>query len=163
MSELFTSLGLNAKLFVAQLINFGILLFVMYRFVYKPILRLLDDRTKKIEKGLADADASRQKLEEMTEREREIVTEAKKQAKELIAAAEAQAQVNRDEIIASAKEESTKILQQSQKNIEEQKIQLIGDVKKEVAQLVMTAVEKVIGEKMDEKQDTKIINDAINN
>ena len=163
MSELFTSLGLNAKLFVAQLINFGILLFVMYRFVYKPILRLLDDRTKKIEKGLADADASRQKLEEMTEREREIVTEAKKQAKELIAAAEAQAQVNRDEIIASAKEESAKILQQSQKNIEEQKIQLIGDVKKEVAQLVMTAVEKVIGEKMDEKQDTKIINDAINN
>lgn len=162
MSELFSSLGLNVELFIAQMINFGILLFVLYKFAYRPVLRLLEDRTKKIEKGITDAEASQKKLAEMTEREREIVIEAKKQSKELIVAAELQAQKNRDEIIAVAKEESAKILQQAQKSIEEQKMQMIGEVKKEVAVLVVAAVEKVIGDTMNEKQDAKIISDALN-
>lgn len=163
MSEIFSSLGLNAKLFIAQVINFCILLFVLYRFAYRPILGLLEERTKKIEKGIADAEASHQKLAEMTEREREIITEAKKQAKELIVAAEAQGQKNRDEIIAVAKEESAKLIKQAQKSIEESKSQMISEVKKEMAEVVIVAVEKVISAKLDETKDAKIINDALNN
>lgn len=162
MSELFVSLGLNVKLFIAQVINFGILLFVLYRFAYKPVLRMLEERTQKIEKGLADAEKSQKILTEMTEKEKALISEAKKQAKEIISAAEEQAQKNRDEIIASTKEETTRLMQQTQKNIEEQKAQMITDVKKDLGGIVVAAVEKVIGEKMDPIKDAKMISDAIN-
>ncbi len=162
MGELALSLGINGKLFIAQLINFAIVLFVLYRFAYKPVLRMLEDRTQRIEKGIADAEASQKKLTEMTEKEKDVLSEAKKQAKQIIMAAEDQALKNRDEIIANAKEESTRLLQQAQKNMEDQKMQMINEVKKDLGTIVLMAVEKVIGEKVDHVKDAKMINDAIN-
>src|SRR5262245_33785531 len=52
------ALGVEWNLFAAQLLNFAIVFYVMHRFVYKPLLKLLDERTAKIEQGLADADAA---------------------------------------------------------------------------------------------------------
>ena len=50
MSELFSKLGIDWKLLIAQIINFLVLLFVLYKFAYRPILSMLEKRTKKIEK-----------------------------------------------------------------------------------------------------------------
>lgn len=162
MGELISSLGIDIKLFIAQLINFGILLFVLYRFAYKPVLKMLEDRTEKIEKGLADAEASTKKLEEIAQKEKDVLVEARKQAKEIIEKAEVQARVNRDEIIAVAKDESQRILDQAQKITNEQKVHMVNEVKSEVAQLVAIALEKVIDEKMDPAKDQAIINKVIN-
>ncbi|PID52789.1 MAG: ATP synthase F0 subunit B [Candidatus Moraniibacteriota bacterium] len=162
MNELISSLGIDMKLFGAQLINFAILLFVLYKFAYKPVLKMLDDRTEKIEKGLKDAEASSKKLEEMTEREKEILVEAKKQAKEIIEKAEEQARINRDEIVAHAKEESDRIIENAQNIAQEQKQKMIGEVKLEVADLVAVALEKVVDEKMNAEKDVAIINEVLN-
>ena len=54
MGELLSSLGIDLRLFLAQLINFSILLFVLFKFAYKPILNMMDERTEKIEKGAAE-------------------------------------------------------------------------------------------------------------
>lgn len=162
MDELVSSLGIDIKLFIAQLVNFSILLFVLYRFAYKPVLKMLEDRTEKIEKGLADAEASNKKLEEAAEKEKEVLVEARKHAKEIIEKAEVQARANRDEIIATAKDESHRILEQAQKITDEQKAQMVHEVKSEVAQLVSVALEKVVDEKMNGEKDIAIINKAIN-
>lgn len=161
MGELASNLGINWQLFIAQLVNFSILLYVLYRFAYKPVLRMLDERTTKIEKGLADAEASHKKLEKASEREEEILVEAKKHAKEIIDKADVQAQANRDELLLATKEESEHIIAQAQKVAQEQQVKMVHEVKAEIAGLVAQAVEKVINEKITTQKDAQIINDAL--
>ena len=60
--ELLSNLGINGKLLLAQIVNFFILLYILKRFAYKPILKVLDDRKEKIEKGLRDAENAKDKL-----------------------------------------------------------------------------------------------------
>lgn len=161
MGELASNLGINWQLFIAQLVNFSILLYVLYRFAYKPVLKMLDDRTTKIEKGLQDAEASHKKLEQAAEREEIILLEARKHAKEIIDKADVQAQANRDELLVATKAESDRIIAQAQKVAEEQKVKLVHEVKAEVAELVAFAVEKIIDEKVNTQKDAQIINDAL--
>lgn len=161
MSELFASLGLNAKMLVAQLINFAILLFVLHRFVYTPIVRILAERTDRIEKGLAQADEAQKKLEAVTEKERAILAEAKREAREIVAAAQKQAEENRARLAAAAQDESARMIAATRTQMDAQKAQLEDEIKKDIAALVVVAVEKVVGQRMDATMDHKIIADAL--
>ena len=106
--ELLNSLGINAKLLIAQIVNFLILLFVLYKFAYGPVLRMLDERTKKIEKGMKDAEASGKKLEEIAAKEKGILDEAKNQAKEIVKRSEDAAVKQAEEIVITAKDQTQK-------------------------------------------------------
>mgnify|MGYP001588456271 CR=1 FL=1 len=66
--ELISKLGIDWKLLVAQIVNFFILLFVLYKFAYKPVLEMLEKRSKTIEKGIHDAKASEERLKEIVQR-----------------------------------------------------------------------------------------------
>ena len=68
--EIFEKLGIDVKLVIAQLVNFFILLYVLKRFAYKPVLKILEDRERKIEKGLKDAQSAEKRLHEMEEAEK---------------------------------------------------------------------------------------------
>ena len=162
MSELLVSLGIDWKLFLAQIVNFSILLFVLYKFAYRPVLKMLDDRTDKIEKGLADAEKSQKKLKEIEEKEKEVLIDAKKQAKEIIKKAEEQAQVNKEELIVTAREESDKITEKAKKVAGEEKDKMVAEVKMEISELIAVAVEKIVDEKLDGAKDAQIIDKVIN-
>lgn len=159
--ELLNNLGINGKLLLAQIINFLVLLFVLYKFAYGPVLKLLSERTSKIEKGLKDAEDAQKKLIEITEKEKAVLTKARKQAQEIVAGAEEVAVKNKEEIIVAAKEQSEKILADSAKKIEMEKTQMMQDVKKQVAELVISATGKIISEKLDSNKDKAIIDKAI--
>src|SRR4030042_2105348 len=104
--ELLSNLGINGKLLLAQIINFLILLFVLHRFAYKPILKMLNDRTNKIEKGLKEAEESHKKLAEISEKEKEIITKARKDAQEILKKVEDTAKKNKEEIAIEAKNQA---------------------------------------------------------
>lgn len=159
--ELLNNLGINVKLLLAQIINFLILLFVLYKFAYGPVLKMLDERTKKIEKGLADADESQKKLSEIVQKEKEVMTEARKEAQKIVAQAEEMAKKNKDEIAVSAKAQAEKIMQDTEKKIEEEKIKMLAELKSEMASLVIMATEKMIAEKIDTAKDKELIEKSI--
>ena len=159
--ELLGNLGINGKLLVAQIINFLILLFVLYKFAYGPILKMLEERTNKIEKGLKDADESHKKLAEIVQKEKEVMAEARKEAQAIIVKAEEQAKKNKEDIITESKTQSEKILADAQKKIEEEKNKMLVEVKGEIANLVVLATEKMIGEKMDTAKDKELIEKSI--
>ncbi len=161
MSELFASLGLNAKMLIAQMVNFAILLYVLHRFVYTPIVRMLNERTERIEKGLAQADEAQKRLDAVTQKEKEILTEAKREARDIVAAAQKRANDNRTQLVAAAQEETARMVAEARAQIEQQKAHIAEDVKKDMAALVVAAVEKVVGQHVDEKTDHKIIADAL--
>ena len=161
MEELLKTFHIDVRLIIAQLVNFGIVLFVLYKFAYGPMMKIMQERTAKIEKGLKDAEQSHKKLAEITDKEKEVLVEARKQAQEIIAKAEAVAIKAKDEIVADAKNQSEKILAEAQKKLEQEKSQMFTEVKAQVAQLVVSATGKMIGEKLDSEKDKELIEKAI--
>lgn len=159
--ELLNNLGINGKLLLAQIVNFLVLLFVLYKFAYGPVLKVLNERTSKIEKGLKDAEDAQKKLAEISEKEKAVLVKARKQAQEIIAKAEEIAVKNKEEIIVVAKEQSEKILADSAKNIEMEKALMFQEVKKQVAELVVFATNKIISEKVDSDKDRELIEKVI--
>lgn len=159
--ELLSNLGINGKLLLAQIVNFLILLFVLYKFAYGPILKMLEERTDKIEKGLKDADESHKKLAEIVQKEKEVMAEARKEAQAIIVKAEEQAKKSKDGIAIEAKAQAEKIMQDTEKKIEEEKNKMLAEVKGEISNLVIIATEKIISQKLDTAKDKELIEKAI--
>lgn len=161
MSELLTKLGIDWKLLIAQIVNFLVLLFILWKFAYGPILAMLEKRQKKIEKGLKDADEAHKKLAESEERQREILKKARTEAKDIVEKARVQAEKSKSEIAVEAKAQAEKIILNAKAEIEREKEKTIAEIKSEIGSLVVAATEKVIGEKMDEKKDKELIDKSL--
>lgn len=161
MSELFSKLGIDWRLLVAQLANFLILLFVLRRFAYKPLLKLLDERKQKIADGLSNAQKAQSKLEEAEKERQKIISTAKKGASEIISLAESSAQKNREETLKEAKAGVEKIVAEARKQIESEKNKMIGEIKSEITELVILTTEKTASIKLDEKKDKELIEKII--
>ena len=161
--ELIQSLGLDYRILIAQFINFAILVFILYRFGYKPMLTFLEERRKKIEQGVINSEKAQKKLEELAEKEKQIVKEAKKEALLIIDQAKNQAEEKRKELLEKTRTEIADIIAEEKIKIKHEKNEIINDVKKEISVLVIKAVEKVIDEKVDKAEDKKINEKIVNN
>lgn len=161
MDALIGTFHIDYKILIAQIVNFGIVLFVLYKFAYHPLLKVMNDRTSKIEKGLKDAEEAGKKLQQTEEKEKEVLADAKREAQSIIESAEKTAIKNKEELLEEAKKKSEEIVSNTQKQLEEEKRKMIQEIKSEVADLVVAATGKVIDEKMDNKKDKEIIEKAI--
>jgi len=155
--ELLNALGLNIKILIAQLINFAVLVLILWKFGYKPILKFLNDRKDKIERGVLDAEKATARLEEISDKEKEIIKKAKKEALIILEKAKKQGDENRKEIIDEAKEEIGQLINQEKAEIQIEKRETLKEIKREVADLVIRAVERIIREKIDNKKDKDLI------
>jgi F-type H+-transporting ATPase subunit b len=161
MEELIKTFHIDIKLIIAQAVNFGIVLLVLWKFAYKPILKTLNDRSSKIEKGIKDAESSGVKLAEMEKKEKEVLLQAREEAQKIIQQAEKTALQNAKDLEVAAKEQSEKTLEDAKKQIQQEKNKAVKEAKSEIAELVMSATEKIIGEKMDSSKDKELIEKAI--
>jgi len=161
MEELIKTFHIDYKLLIAQAINFTLVLLVLYKFAYKPILKVLNERTDKIEKGLEDAENAAKKLEETEIKEKEVLVEAKKEAQKILSEAQACGKKSQEEMIVEAKEKIEKAVDEAKVKIEDEKSKMIQEAKSEVATLVVSATEKIINEKIDVVKDKELINEVI--
>jgi F-type H+-transporting ATPase subunit b len=161
MEELIKTFHIETNLLIAQVVNFSIVLFVLYKFAYGPILKTLNDRTKKIEKGLKDAEETQKKLQEMTQKEKEILAKAKKEAQEIIKKSEEEAKKNAEMIVVEAKVKTDKAVADAKRLIEQEKSKMLSEVKADVAGLVALAAGKIISEKIDSAKDKELIEKAL--
>jgi len=161
MSELLSKLGIDWKLLIAQIVNFLVLLFVLYKFAYGPILAMLEKRQKKIEKGLKDADQARKYLAESEEKQKEIIRKARTEAKEIVEKAYIQAEKSKKEIAEESKKQAEKIITGAKAEIAREKEKTVREIKSEIGSLVVAATEKMIGEKIDKDKDKELIEKSL--
>jgi F-type H+-transporting ATPase subunit b len=161
MDGLIKTFHIELNLLIAQIVNFGIVLFVLYKFAYKPILKVLNDRTKKIDQGLKDSETAARKLEEVTEKEKEVLLSAKKEAADIIKKSQEAAARETGEMIAKTKSQQETMLKDALAQIESEKNKMLGEIKSEMSELVVAAAEKIIGEKIDKEKDRELIEKAI--
>lgn len=142
--ELITALGIDLRIFIAQLINFTVLVFVLYKFAYHPILNLLEQRKEKIKKGLEDAEASAIALAEASSEKQQIIAAANKEAEEMSARAKEYADKKADTILAEAQKKAEVAMRDAALRSEELKAQALRESEAEIAKLSVLAAEKIL-------------------
>ena len=103
------SLGLDVKILLAQIINFGLLLFILSKVLYKPVIKLIDERNKKLTKAIEDSAAIEKKLEKIEESKKDLLSQARQNANK-----------EREELIKMAQEESRVIIDNAKKKAEKE-------------------------------------------
>ena len=159
--ELIQQLGIDWRLIIAQIVNFLILLAILYKFVYKPVVKILDDRKDDIARGMRQADESKQALDEAISSKEEILTAAKRDAQAAMEEAKKYGENERARIIEYAKTEADQVLVKAKDLIMAEKKQMIRELKAELHEAVAIATEKVASVKVDAQADKKIIEDAL--
>jgi F-type H+-transporting ATPase subunit b len=147
MDSLISIFHLDLGLFIAQLVNFAIVFSVLYFFAFKPLVKIMAERSAKIDKSLKDADETSRRLAAVAQEREEIVKEAKAQANLIITEADRRGEARRAELLAKAKEEVGQAINQEKAQLAREKAETLREIKKDVAELVIMTVEKVTSAK----------------
>jgi F-type H+-transporting ATPase subunit b len=149
MGDTITALGIYWPKLVAQTINFAIVLFVLWKFAYRPILALLEQRRQKIAQSITDADRIKVELANAETRAQQIVTDASAQANRMIEEArnaaarvqEAETQkaiATANQIVAKAKEASEAELARAKAELRKELVRLVAETTAKVSGKVLT-------------------------
>ncbi|MFH0854355.1 MAG: F0F1 ATP synthase subunit B [bacterium] len=143
-------LSFDPKIFLFSLLNFGILFFVLKKFLFMPIYNILEERKKKVKESMEQIKKISEKMEEADMEKNKIISSADKKSQEIIKEAEK----TKVEIIKKGKEDLGKIIESSKESIEKER----NDFKKEMhsllIDLVSSATNKVlagVGKKENQK------------
>jgi F-type H+-transporting ATPase subunit b len=150
-------LGINIGLLASQLVNFILLALLLYLVLYKPVLRMLNERKERIARSMADVDAAREAAAKAQLEYDRKVAEAQRKAQEIIAAAAQTGEKAKADIVADAHREADRIKQDAIADAEQQKVRALADVQSQIAGLSMMATERVLGQAMDEKTQRQLI------
>jgi len=137
--------GFQWQLFFSQCISFGVVCFLLHRFAYKPILKVLGERREKIAESLANAEKIKQELANAQTKAQEILSSANAQGNKLIEEARVSAakvlEVESQKAIATANDIVTKARQASEAEL----VRMKAELRKEVGRLVVATSAKVTG------------------
>jgi F-type H+-transporting ATPase subunit b len=144
------ALGINAGFLIAQIVNFGIIFFVLARFVWPRVLNMLDERQARIAKSLDDARAA-EEARANAERERDrLLSEARAEGQLLIDEARQRGDEQRKQMIREAEREAEERRAQARIQSEEERNRMLGDARDQIVRLAMAAAERLIGTSLDE-------------
>jgi F-type H+-transporting ATPase subunit b len=155
------ALGIDAKALIIQLVSFVLAFWILQRFAFKPIVKLMNERRLTIEKGVAlgeqmqkDKAALEQKIEETMHKARQqadgIIAQAHDTARQVAAEVEAKASAKADGIVKSAEERIKQDTARARQKLESELVGLISD-----------ATEAIIDEKVDAKKDAALLDRAM--
>ncbi len=154
-------LGINLKLFIAQLVNFAVVLGILWKFVFTPVATKLQERTDKIEKAMKDATSTEKEKQEFAVWKQQEMSKARTEAGGIISLAQTEAGKVKEDILKQAKDEQLKLVQQSKIQIEQEKAQALQSAKSELADIITSATEKILREKLTGDKDQKLIKDSL--
>jgi F-type H+-transporting ATPase subunit b len=161
MGEFFEAFSVDVWKLAFQVINFLILLFLLNRFLFKPILARLDDRSAKISKGLEDAEAAARDRE-LARAEREAaVSEARKEANEMISRANKIATDTRNEILTEARTEAEKVSSRAREEIVAEKDKAMAEIRGQVAELALAAAGRLVRHEMDGPTQRRLVEEFL--
>lgn len=153
------ALGINAGFLIAQLINFGVIFLILSMALWGPLTKTLDKRREAIEKGLEDARIAAEARANAEKEADAIRKQAQVDAQKTIAEARAKAEEAGKDVLAAANQDAEALRADSRVKAEDERNQLLADMRSQVISLAIAAANKLIGEGVDTKKQTEIVND----
>jgi len=161
MEGIIQSFYIDWQLMLAQLINFGIVIFVLWKFAYKPILNILKDRSEKIEKSLEDAKTIEQNLENTKNESERIIKEASGKGQSIVEESTQSAENIKKEKMEETRAESEKIITSAKDQIRSEREKMMSELKSELGELVMLASDKITRGKISQDVNEKLIEEVL--
>ena len=145
ITEIFTQFGVTWTKFIAQLVLFGIVYFVLNRFAFGPILKVLEERRKRIEEGQLNAEKIKKQLAEAELRYQEVLRKANDDAQVLLEESRKNNEAFSQREMDRAVKESAAIVDRARHEITSERVRLVDEVKREMVSLVIKTTASVAG------------------
>lgn len=161
MGELVTKLGIDWKLLLANGLTFFLVLWILRKFAYRPIMDVLDKRQRTIGEGLNAAKRSTEELAAIQRDKEQILKAAKVEALAIVAEAKHQGEAAKQKVAEQAQAEATAILARTKVQLERDRQEMVSGAKAELAEVVVAATAKVLDATMDQSMKTKVSDAAV--
>lgn len=156
-----TDLGINLPSLIAYVINFGLLLGILFIFAYKPLLRVLDQRSERIRESLEAADRAREEAASSREAIEEQLTGARREGQRLLDQAREAADRFRGEEMDRARQEAETFVERARTDIQRERDAAIQEVRANFGDLAITAAERVIRRSLDRRAHEELITQVL--
>jgi len=157
----FDKLGFHLPSLIVYLINFVLLLAILYFFAYKRLLAMMDRRSERIREGLAAADNAREEAARAQERMEQQITESRRESQRLLEQTREAVERYRQEEHARAKEEARGFIERAREDIQRERDRATEEVRRHFAGLAITAAEKVVHRSLDEDAHRELIEEVL--
>lgn len=155
------NLGIQFNSFIFQLINFGIVLVILNKFLFKPVQDALAKRQGKIDQSLKDAEKIEARVKKVQTEIQEKLDEAAKEANKIIADGRKTAEATASQKLEETQEKIQKMLEQNKQAMAQKETEILESVKSQVGDLAKAATEKVLMEYLSEADRKKITQQAL--
>jgi F-type H+-transporting ATPase subunit b len=152
-----SELGINLPTLITQVVTFIILLVVLRFVAYKPIMRMLDERSKRIKESMDQAEAIKEQSANTKEEIKKHLEVASREGQERIARAVKAGEEVKQKAQAEARQEAETLIDRARTEIQHERDEAIGEVRREFADLTVLAAGKVIGKSLDKKDHRELI------
>ena len=154
---------LDPGLFIWTIFTFVLLLIVLAKFAWKPLLTMLDERQKSIEDSLLSAEKARKELEGINEESETILAKARNEAQAIVTDAKSAAEKLKEDIVSKAKLEADDQLEKAKNQIDVEKDKALLEIRQEVVDLSIKVAEKIIKKTVSKEDNAKIIDESLTN
>jgi len=150
-------LGLTVPSFIGQLINFLILLGLLTFFGYKPIRRMLDERSNRIKQSMEQAEATKKEYENARIEVEKQISKARDEGQSIVGQSEQAGERIKEEAKQEARKEAQAIVDRTREELERERDKAINELRKEFVDTAILAAEKVISETLDKEKHRSLI------
>lgn len=150
-------LGINPPVLLAQVVNVFILLVLLYLVAYKPVMRMLDERSRRVKEGMEQAESIKEQAARAEEEVKKQLKAASQEGQEKIARAVKIGEEAKQKAQQEAREEAGALIARARSEIQKERDEAIDEVRREAADLTILAAEKVINRSLDRKAHRQLI------
>lgn len=153
--------ALTASVSFWTVIIFLILLFVLAKFAFPPILGYAAAREKRIQEAIDEAARQRAETEKLLEEQRALLVSARTEAQGIISEAQKNAERVRREVLDKAKAEQEELLTRAKREIEDERVRAVDALRREAVDLAVAAASKLVEKRLDTQEDRRIVTEFL--
>lgn len=147
--------------FIWAAINFILLFILLKIFLFKPVGKIMDERTRTIQDDLDAAKKSKEEAEALKKEYEDSISEAKEKAQEIIMKAHEDAESEKTAILKKSQEEADQMISDANKTIENERKRVLAQAQTQIADLAIEAASKIIGENLDDEKNRRLVDDFL--
>ncbi|HHW28968.1 MAG TPA: F0F1 ATP synthase subunit B [Syntrophomonadaceae bacterium] len=155
-------MDLNFSTVIWAIINFLVILAILYKFAYNPVMKFLDNRSEEIANNIAEAERNRSESEALLKEYQEKIAQASKEAQEIIARANKVTEEERNRILAQTRDEAAAMLEKARQEIQRERDEALFALRQEVSTLAVMAAEKILSRNLNTEDNQRIVDDFLN-
>jgi F-type H+-transporting ATPase subunit b len=148
-------------LMIWTLVAFGITLFVLKRYAFGPVQKVIDDRRDRIRASIEEADRAREEARSLLAEHRALIGQAKTEAEEILSEARKIADSQRERMRQETEDDRQRRLEETKRQIEQATQQALGEIRREVASLSLIAAEKITRKSLTGADQQRLIDEAL--